>query len=74
MMVMYDASPEDNAAYAAENNITYPILSDTSSEIFGRWDPSQTVPSTTIIDRGVVVAEVGVTWYQDLIKSYVYDE
>ncbi len=74
MMVMYDATPEENAAYAADKNLSYPILSDLNSEIFGRWNPSMTVPSTTIIDRGAVVAEVGVTWYQALIESYVYEE
>ena len=73
-MVMYDASPEENAAYAADKNLTYPILSDTAYEVFQRWNPSMTVPSSTIIDRGVVVAEVNVTWYQALLESYVYPD
>jgi len=74
MMVMYDASPADALAYAQEKSLTFPILSDTSMQVFARWDSSGTVPSSTIIDRGVVVAEVDTTWYQSLIEGYVYDE
>jgi peroxiredoxin len=73
-MVMYDTTPAEALAYATEHNLSFPILSDQGQEVFGRWDPSTTVPSSTIIDRGVLVAEVGVTWYQSLIESYVYDE
>ncbi len=73
-MVMYDTSSSEAATYANEKNLTFPILSDTNREVFGRWDPDTTVPSSTIIDRGVVVAEIGTAWYQSLIESYVYDE
>jgi len=74
MMVMYDASPAEAMTYATEKALTFPILSDTSQQVFSRWDPSVTVPSSTILDRGVLVAEIGTTWYQDKIEGYVYPE
>ncbi len=73
-MIMYDTTSSEAAAYANEKNLTFPILSDTNREVFGRWDPSITVPSSTIIDRGAVVAEIETAWYQSLIESYVYTE
>lgn len=73
-MVMYDAAPAETKAYADEKSLTFPILSDPNREVFGRWDPSITVPSSTIIDRGAVVAEIDTTWYQSLIEGYVYPE
>jgi peroxiredoxin len=73
-MVMYDTTPAEAKLYADEKNLSFPILSDPSQEVFGRWDPSITVPSSTIIDRGAVVAEVETAWYQSLLEGYVYGE
>jgi peroxiredoxin len=73
-MVMYDSTAADAKALADEKGLSFPILSDPSQEVFGRWDPSTTVPSSTILDRGVVVAEVGIAWYQSLLEGYVYGE
>ena len=73
-MVMYDSTPTEAKAFADEYNLTFPILSDPSQVVFSRWDPSVTVPSTTIIDRGVVIAEIDTTWYQSLLEGYIYDE
>jgi peroxiredoxin len=74
LMVMYDTTPSEAGLYADEKNLGFPILSDPDQEVFGRWDPSITVPSSTILDRGAVVAEVGTTWYQSLIEGYVYGD
>ena len=74
IMVMYDTAPADALAYAESKNLSFPILSDPAQEVFARWDPTVTVPSSTILDRGAVVAEVGTAWYQDKIEGYVYGE
>jgi len=73
-MIMYDTTSAEAATYANEKNLTFPILSDSSREVFGRWDPSITVPSSTILVRGAEVAEIETSWYQSLLEGYVYDE
>ncbi len=73
-MVMYDTTSAEAAAYAAEKNLSFPILSDPNREVFARWDPSITVPNSTIIDRGALVAEIDTAWYQSMLEAYVYDE
>lgn len=73
-MIMYDSSAAEAKALADEKGLTFPILSDPSQEVFGRWDPSVTVPSSTVLDRGAVVSDVGIAWYQSLLEGYIYDE
>ena len=74
MMIMDDATPEECATYADEIGLTFPVLSDLRGEIFARWNTSGAVPSTTILDRGMVVSEIDITWYQDKIEEYVYGD
>ena len=39
-MVMYDGDPTSTAGLAADYNLTFPILSDPSGEVFARFNES----------------------------------
>lgn len=73
-MVMYDGFPENNREYGDEYGLTFPILSDTTLSLFARWNPSGETPSTTLLDRGVVVHEIDTTWYAAQIEALVYPD
>ena len=74
VMVMYDATPETARALGEELGLTFPILSDPSYELFNRWNETHATPSSTIIDRGAVVAETETVWYPAQLEGYVYGE
>ena len=73
MVIMYDGTIENTMALAQEQDLNYPILIDTTHEVFDRWNPERKMPSTTMIRRGSVVHSIDQTWYTDLIEDLVYN-
>lgn len=73
-MVMYDGSPSENLQFAESRSLTFPILSDTSMELFERWDPSGSTPSSTLLDRGLEVHAVDTSWYTSQLEALIYEE
>lgn len=68
-MVFYDGTPETAAAFAEERGLTFPVLSDPNRELFNRWDPAGTTPSTTLISRGVRVHDIDTTWHTAMLEE-----
>lgn len=73
-MVFYDGDTVRAQELAAEQGLSYPLLNDSGSEVFERWDPQYKTPSTTIIDRGNVVTEIDTVWYPAMLDALIYDE
>jgi peroxiredoxin len=74
IMLMYDGQSAENLAYAEEYKLTFPVLSDLNMEVFGRWNPTGVTPSTTLIDRDLVVYAIDTTWYPAQVEGLVYPE
>jgi hypothetical protein len=74
VMVMYDGSPDRTAQLADEYGLTYPILSDASGEVFGRFNQEQSTPQSDFIAEGMTVHTVDVIWYPALIEEVLYGE
>ncbi len=73
MVIMYDGTVEDTMALAEEKGLNYPVLIDTTHELFNRWNELNKMPSTTMIRRGNVVHSIDQTWHTALIEELVYD-
>ena len=71
MMIMRDGDATRAAELAEEHGLTYPILDDSAMEVFERWNPEMTTPSSTFIHRGMVVEMVGTQWYNALVEELV---
>jgi len=71
-MVMYDGDPASALALGEDIGLTFPILSDPDGELFERWDPSYTTPSTTLIDKGSEVWATETTWYTAQLEELLY--
>ena len=50
------------------------MLTDPNYEVFNRWNPSYTTPSTTLLRPGLVVEEIETTWYPEQIEELLYGE
>jgi len=71
-MVMYDGDSASALALGEQLGLTFPILSDPTGELFTRWDPSYTTPSTTLIDKGSTVWATETTWYTAQLEELLY--
>ena len=60
---------QDAANLAADKALNFPVVFDGSGEIIRRWNQSQRTPSSTIIDKGMVVHKVDTAWYPQMIEA-----
>ncbi|MBK7755953.1 MAG: hypothetical protein IPI35_06010 [Deltaproteobacteria bacterium] len=74
MLVMSGGDSNTAKTLADENGLTFPVLTDPSYEVFNRWNPSNTTPSTTLLRPGGLVEEIETTWYPEQIEEPLYGE
>jgi hypothetical protein len=74
ILVMNGGDSTTAKTLADDNGLTFPVLVDPTYEVFQRWNPSYTTPSTTLLRPGLVVEEVETTWYPEQIEALLYGE
>ena len=73
-MVMYDGTPTTTLQLATELGLTFPILSDASGEVFGRFNDDGDTPESAFIAEGMQVHTLDVIWYPALVEEVLYGE
>jgi len=73
-MVMYDGDPSSTAQLAAEQGLSFPILSDPSGEVFNRFNSDGDTPESAFIAEGMTVHTLDVIWYPALVEEVLYGE
>ena len=74
MLVMSGGDSNTAKTLADENGLTFPVLTDPTYEVFGRWNQSNTTPSTTLLRPGLIVEEIETTWYPEQVEELLYGE
>lgn len=74
MLVMNGGDSTSAKTLADENGLTFPVLVDPTYEVFNRWNPSYTTPSTTFLRPGLVIDQIETTWYPEQVEELLYGE